>query len=104
MNINITFNKSIIFLFFSHNVPYVLDLMLFVFNFNKIGIQNKTTIISLDAVSRGNILKTSGMLCNPKFICKNNWYLGLSPTYFLYPLASLPKMVKQEMPASIEQS
>ena len=23
-------------------------------------------------VSRGNILKTTGMLCNPKFICKNN--------------------------------
>ena len=44
------------------------------------------------------------LLCNPKFICKNNWYFGLSPTYFLYPLASLPKMVKQEMPASIEQS
>ena len=44
------------------------------------------------------------MLCNPKFICKNNRYFGLSSTYFLYPLASLPKMVKQEMPASIEQS
>ena len=55
-------------------------------------------------VSRGNILKTTGMLCNPKFISKNNQYFSLSSTYFLYPLTSLPKMVKQEMPASIEQS
>ena len=54
-------------------------------------------------VSRGNILKTTGMLCKPKFICKNNQYFDLSSTYFLYPLASLPKMVKQEMPASIKQ-
>ena len=30
MNTNITFNKSIIFLFSSHHVPHVLDLMLFV--------------------------------------------------------------------------
>ena len=44
------------------------------------------------------------MLCNPKFIYKNNQYFDLSSTYFLYPLASLPKMVKQEMPASAEQS
>ena len=55
-------------------------------------------------VSRGNILKTTGMLCNPKFVNKNNQYFDLSSIYFLYPLASLPKMVKQEMPASIEQS
>ena len=55
-------------------------------------------------VSRGNILKTTGMLCNPKFVYKNNWYFGLSSTYFLYPLASLPKMVKQEMPASVKQT
>ena len=55
-------------------------------------------------VSRGNILKTMGMLCNPNFIQKNNQYFGLSSIYFLYPLASLQKMVKQEMPASIEQS
>ena len=55
-------------------------------------------------VSRGNILKTTGMLCNPKFVYKNNRYFGLSSTYFLYPLASLPKIVKQEMPASIEQT
>ena len=34
------------------------------------------------------------VLCNPKFICKNR-YFDLSSTYFLYPLASLPKMVKQ---------
>ena len=53
-------------------------------------------------VSRGNILKTIGMLCNLKFINKNNQYFDLSSIYFLYPLASLPKMVKQEMPASIE--
>ena len=55
-------------------------------------------------VSRENILKTTGMLCNPKFVCKNNWCFDLSSTYFLYPLASLPKMVKHEMPASIKQS
>ena len=55
-------------------------------------------------VGRGNILKTTGMLCNPKSIYKNNWYFDLSSIYFLYPLASLPKMVKQEMPASAEQS
>ena len=55
-------------------------------------------------VSRGNILKTIGMLCNPKFVCKNNWYLSLSSIYFLYPLTSLPKMVNLEMPASIDQS
>ena len=40
-------------------------------------------------------------MCNPKFVCKNNWYFDLSSTYFLYPLTSIPKMVKQEMPASI---
>ena len=44
------------------------------------------------------------MLCNPDFICKNNQYFSLSSIYFLYPLTSLPKMVKLEMPASIEQS
>ena len=55
-------------------------------------------------ISRGNILKTTGILCNPKFVYKNSQYFGLSSTYFLYPLTSLPKMVKQEMPASIEQS
>ena len=44
------------------------------------------------------------LLCNPKFANKNNWYFGLSSIYFLYPLTSLPKMVKQEMPASIKQS
>ena len=54
-------------------------------------------------VSRGNILKTTEMLCNPKFVNKNNWYFGLSSIYFLYPLTSLPKVAKQEMPASIEQ-
>ena len=55
-------------------------------------------------VSGVNILKTTGMLCNPKFVNKNNWYFDLSSIYFLFPLASLPKMVKQEMPAFIEQS
>ena len=55
-------------------------------------------------VSRGNILKTIGMLCDPKFVYKNNRYFDLSSTYFLYPLPSLPKMVKPEMPASAEQS
>ena len=55
-------------------------------------------------VSRGNILKTTGMLCNPKFVCKNNRYFGLSSKIFPLPTCILPKMVKQEMPASIEQS
>ena len=55
-------------------------------------------------VSRGNILRTTGMLGNPKFISKNNRYFDLSSIYFLYPLASLPKLVKQEMPASVKQS
>ena len=50
------------------------------------------------------VLDVKLLLCNPKFIYKNNRYFSLSSTYFLYPLASLPKMVKQEMPASIEQS
>ena len=44
------------------------------------------------------------MLCNPKFVNKNNRYFGLSSIYFLYPLTSLPKIVKQEMPASVKQS
>ena len=55
-------------------------------------------------VGRGNILKTIGMLCNPNFVSKNNQYFSLSSIYFLYPLTSLPKMVKQEMPTSVEQS
>ena len=55
-------------------------------------------------VGRGNILKTTGMLCNPKFVSKNNRYFNRSSIYFLYPLTSLPKMVKQEIPASVEQS
>ena len=55
-------------------------------------------------VSRGNILKTIGMLCNPNFIKENNWYFDMNSIYFLYPLTSLPKMVNPEMPASIEQS
>ena len=46
----------------------------------------------------------SSLLCNPKFISKNNQYFSLSSIYFLYPLTSLPKMVKQEMPTSIKQS
>ena len=44
------------------------------------------------------------LLCNPKFVYKNNRYFSLNSIYFLYPLASLPKMVKPEMPASIKQS
>ena len=44
------------------------------------------------------------LLCNPKFVYKNNRYFDLSSIYFLYPLASIPKMVIPEMPASIEQS
>ena len=53
---------------------------------------------------RNLYLRPRLVLCNPKFICKNNWYFALSSIYFLYPLTSLPKMVKQEMPASIKQS
>ena len=49
-------------------------------------------------------ISKSLVLCNPKFVCKNNQYFGLSSIYFLYPLVSLPKMVNLEMPASIEQS
>ena len=55
-------------------------------------------------VSRGNILKTTGMLCAPEFVSKSDQCFDLDSIYFLYPLASLPKMVKQEMPASIKQS
>ena len=36
-------------------------------------------------VSTGNILKTTGMLCNPKLVYKNNRYFGLSSTYFPLP-------------------
>ena len=50
-----------------------------------------------------NVFMEALLFCNPKFVSKNNWYFGLSSRYFLYPLTSLPKMVKQEMPASIEQ-
>ena len=49
-------------------------------------------------------LPATQLLCNPNFIHKNNWCFSLSSIYFLYPLASLPKMVKPEMPASIKQS
>ena len=35
-------------------------------------------------VSRGNVLKTTGILCNPKFICKNNRYLDLK--LYIFPL------------------
>ena len=44
------------------------------------------------------------LLCNPDFVSKNNQCFDLGSIYFLYPLASLPKMVNPEMPASIEQS
>ena len=45
------------------------------------------------------------VLCNPIFIhSRKNRCFSLSSIYFLYPLASLPKMVKQEIPASIKQS
>ena len=56
-------------------------------------------------VSRGNILKTTGMLCNPNFTqYKNIQYFDLSSIYFHYLLTSLPKMVNLEKPASVEQS
>ena len=63
-------------------------------------------------VSRGNILKTTWMLCNPNFVDKriisisvqDLLHSGKGSIYFLYPLTSLPKMVKQEVPASIEQN
>ena len=69
--------------------------------------------LNMTYISKTNIIRESKiaveekfliLLCNPKFVNKNNWYFGLSSIYFLYPLASLPKMVKQEMPASIKQS
>ena len=61
---------------------------------------------------RGNILKTTGMLCNPNFVNKriigilvqDLLHSGKGPIYFLYPLISLPKMVKQEVPTSIKQN
>ena len=60
----------------------------------------------LNQMEKGNIAdgQLYLVLCNPKFISKNNQYFSLSSRYFLYPLTSLPKMVKQEMPASIKQS
>ena len=33
----------------------------------------------------------TGMLCNPKFVYKNNWYFDLSSIYFLYPLTLFTK-------------
>ena len=53
---------------------------------------------------KGFVCSSYILLCNPNFICKNNQCFSLSFIYFLYPLTSLPKMVKPEMPASIEQS
>ena len=63
-------------------------------------------------VSRGNILKTTGMLCNPNFVDKR--IIGIliqdllrsnkGSIYFLYSLTSLPKMVKQEVPTSVKQN
>ena len=45
-----------------------------------------------------------GLCCVTQILyIKNNLCFGLSSIYFLYPLTSLPKMVKQEVPASIEQ-
>ena len=63
-------------------------------------------------VSRGNILKTTGMLCNPNFVDKRTisilvqdlLHSNKGSIYFLYPLTSLPKMVKQEVPTSIKQN
>ena len=69
-------------------------------------------------VSRGNILKTIGMLCNPNFIysqlisifvptliCSSFvMHKGTSsknPTYFLYPLTTF---LDQEVHNSVEQS
>ena len=61
--------------------------------------------LKLMQVSRGNILKTTGMLCNPNFVHIRIisilvWALYISSL----PLTSLPKMVKPEMPASVKQS
>ena len=55
-------------------------------------------------VSRGNILKTTGMLCNPNFIDKRIIGILMWAPYISSPLASLPKMVKQEVPASTKQN
>ena len=63
-------------------------------------------------VSRGNILKTTGMLCKPNFVNKRIIGIlvqdllcsGKGSIYFLYPLTSLPKMVKQEVPMLMDVS
>ena len=62
-------------------------------------------------VSRGNILKTTGMLCNPNFAYKriigisiqDLLHLNKGSLYFLYQLTSLPEIVKQEVPTSVVQ-
>ena len=55
-------------------------------------------------VSRGNILKTTGMLCNPIFV--HSRILVFWSELYIFPLPThiFTKMVKQEMPASIQQS
>ena len=63
-------------------------------------------------VGRGNILKTTGMLCNPNFVygriisisVQALPYSNKGSIYFLYPLTSLPKVVKQEVLTSFEQN
>ena len=63
-------------------------------------------------VSRGNILKLQGCSVTQNFINKRIIGIlvqdllrsGKGSIYFLYPLTSLPKMVKQEVPTSIEQN
>ena len=57
-----------------------------------------------DLIQATKFVFTEIVLCNPNFVEENNQYLGLSSIYLLYPLTSLPKVVKQEMPASIKQS
>ena len=60
---------------------------------------------TMDYVDTATTGTLSPMLCNPKnSFVRIIGIFDLSSIYFLYPLTSLPKMVTQEMPASIEQS
>ena len=82
-----------------HSIEDLKDV--FAASFNNIGNMPGKYSIILDPIMSNQY---NTLLCNPKFIYKNNQYFNLSSIYFLYPLTSLPKMVKQEMPASIKQS
>ena len=68
---------------------------------------NDINVLSLEAMKNMFEIAAANLklvLCNPKFVSKNKRYFDLSSIYFLYPLTSLPKIVKREMPASSEQT